>query len=766
MPWPMSQDYNEAIQNPVQCFTDPELKQGEVVCNALALPQPCSGNFADVYAVQSGSRKWAVKCFTRQIPGLRDRYAAVSAYLQQVALPFMVDFRFLEQGIRVRGQWYPVLKMQWVEGFPLNTFVRNHIDKPPVLQSLGQIWLRLAAHLHKANLAHGDLQHGNVLLVPGRKEGALSIKLVDYDGMCVPALELLKSMEVGHPCYQHPQRLREGSYGLHIDRFSCLAIYTALRSLALGGRALWDQFDNGDNLLFSQKDFESPSTSPVFQTLGQLKDPQVHNLVQTLAQAAQKPLGQTPLLEDLVGKTNQKSVTIPGEPLPEAIFGSATTPASNRQNKQRGRSHAWFWAAGVLGVVGVLIAVILFAASGGPESTKPKAVAQADTKKSAPSEFNKQVQPTPKAEPKPDLTPEPKPEPKDDLKPDPKPSVSPLDMLDPSRIPAEQRFASQPKELVAVIGGQQWKTTKPVTSVSFSKDGQVLAAGNANRIVLTDIGTITTTTLVGHNQVVSSVSFAPGGRFLASAGGKYGERDGEVKLWDLNTRKENSVLRGHHPYGVSAVAWSADGTTLASGSYGAPLKPGEVKLWDARTGRELSSVKAPTTGVHSLAFSPDATMVAVGYGNRRKVGLLDLTKGQRLSDLGTHSGHIASLAFGSKGILASGSSKSGEVTIWDTASRTELTTLMPFLAGPYLQRGTRVAISPDGAILAAAGEGERLILWNINTPQTPTKLEEWHLPSFVWSLAFAPDSRHLAAGMDSGCAYLFRLSSAYASTPK
>jgi hypothetical protein len=28
MAWPLSQDYNEAIQNPASCFIDPELRQG------------------------------------------------------------------------------------------------------------------------------------------------------------------------------------------------------------------------------------------------------------------------------------------------------------------------------------------------------------------------------------------------------------------------------------------------------------------------------------------------------------------------------------------------------------------------------------------------------------------------------------------------------------------------------------------------------------------------------------------------------------------
>ncbi len=327
MAWPLSQDYNEAIQDCAACFGDPELKQGEAVCNALGLPVPCSGNFADVYAVTSGPKKWAVKCFTREIPGLQERYAQISKYLKQVNLPFMVEFTFLEKGIRVRNEWYPVLKMQWVEGFQLNTFVKDNLDKPQTLQNLCQIWVKLAARLTEANLAHGDLQHGNVLLVPGLKAGMLSVRLVDYDGMCVPALEQLKSMEVGHPCYQHPQRLKDGGYGLHIDRFSHLVIYTALRALAISGKALWEPFDSGDNLLFKQRDFEAPDQAAIFQELQKVKDPQVPKLAAALLNAARGPLDQVPLLADLLPKEAPPAPPPPAAPArPPVAAKTAPTP--------------------------------------------------------------------------------------------------------------------------------------------------------------------------------------------------------------------------------------------------------------------------------------------------------------------------------------------------------------------------------------------------------------------------------------------------------
>ena len=67
--------YNELIQNPQTCFADPELRGGRSVVNALRIPMPRSGNFADVYEFFGAScSRWAIKCFTRQIPGLRERY--------------------------------------------------------------------------------------------------------------------------------------------------------------------------------------------------------------------------------------------------------------------------------------------------------------------------------------------------------------------------------------------------------------------------------------------------------------------------------------------------------------------------------------------------------------------------------------------------------------------------------------------------------------------------------------------------------------------
>src|SRR5947199_2935683 len=146
--------------------------------------------------------------------------------------------------------------MHWVEGFTLNEFVNKNADQPAYLDMLCQIWVRLARRLREAKMAHADLQHGNVLLVPGSTANSLGVRLIDYDGMCVPALAQKKSGEVGHPNFQHPQRLREGSYNAEVDRFPLLVVATALSALAVAGRGLWDRYDTGDNLLFQEPDLK------------------------------------------------------------------------------------------------------------------------------------------------------------------------------------------------------------------------------------------------------------------------------------------------------------------------------------------------------------------------------------------------------------------------------------------------------------------------------------------------------------------------------
>lgn len=314
MSWPTSQDYFEAVQNPRLNFGDAELRLGKPRLSHLGLPRVMSGSFADVYPIECpGDRVYAVKCFTREVLDQRERYRAISDYLQQVMLPFTISFSYLaeKQGIRIKGRWYPILKMEWIEGVTLNQFVKDNAHKPDALRALERLWVRLAIRLRESALAHADLQHGNVLLVPvpGALAGTVKVKLIDYDGMFVPALANSPSGELGHANFQHPMRFRKEIYSAELDLFPHLVICAALRCLTVGGRELWNRYDNGDNILFRQRDFEYPGSSPLIQELWKLSDPAARALVGHLILAARGPLGNEPHVGDLLGNGQTPSLT-------------------------------------------------------------------------------------------------------------------------------------------------------------------------------------------------------------------------------------------------------------------------------------------------------------------------------------------------------------------------------------------------------------------------------------------------------------------------
>lgn len=272
MAWPTPQDYNEAVQNPKLAFADSELQVGRPELTDLGLPRPITGGFASVYKLQCPQRTWAVRCFLRQFDDHERRYAAISEHLSRLRLPYTVGFTFLRNGIRVRGQWYPILKMEWVQGEPLTAFIERHLGDRSTLLSLAKHWVEMVTVLQQASIAHGDLQHGNVLVVDGQ------LRLIDYDGMYVPALSGESSHEVGHRNYQHPLRT-ESDFGAYLDNFSAWIVYVSLIVLA-ANPGLWPQFGAGDeSLLFRRTDFEQPEASDVLHTLERHPDEQIRSAI-------------------------------------------------------------------------------------------------------------------------------------------------------------------------------------------------------------------------------------------------------------------------------------------------------------------------------------------------------------------------------------------------------------------------------------------------------------------------------------------------------
>src|SRR5262249_30984729 len=208
-----------------------------------------------------------------------------------------------------------------------------------------------------------------------------------------------------------------------------------------------------------------------------------------------------------------------------------------------------------------------------------------------------------------------------------------------------------PAGAVARLGTVRFRC--PATSVAYSPDGQLLAAGGSdNQLRLFDSSTgKEIRRLAGHQPRtfspprdpknpfdllvdsvgqgnVTTLAFSPDGKVLASGGW-----DDMVRLWDVESGKELRKMLAHQAM-IARVVFSPDGKMLASrGGI-----DGTLRLWDPATGAELRKVEKLSRvnpwrfyREAALAFSPDSKTVAAS--DRQGIILLDAVSGKETGRL-------------------------------------------------------------------------------------------------------------------------------------
>jgi hypothetical protein len=299
---PRGDEYNIAVQNPRISFDDNELKMSSVETTPLGLPKPYSGGFTITYRLSSTNKSWAVRCFHRDIQDLQVRYQAIGNFFARNHSQYFVEAKYLQNGIKIRGQSYPIIKMQWLDGAPLNIYLSKVYLQKSKVENLLNSFVELTKELEKYGIAHGDLQHGNII-VKNEK-----LYLIDYDGMYFPELSTLKANEIGHPNYQHPKRTA-AQYNKDIDRFASIVIYLGLKAISINPN-LWTKYDNSENILFKSQDFANPQQSQLIKDL--LVIPECKSLTERLIGCCNLEFDKIPTLQDfLTGNFTPSKVPIP-----------------------------------------------------------------------------------------------------------------------------------------------------------------------------------------------------------------------------------------------------------------------------------------------------------------------------------------------------------------------------------------------------------------------------------------------------------------------
>ncbi len=250
---PKITEYHQAISNPESFKTlYPDIKplkdeNGELIF--------ASGNFAVVYKVLHKNQFYAVKCFLKEQEERIERLKAISNFINDNPSKYWVQMDVFEDELWVEvdgiGKDYTVVLMPWINAPTLGSIIRDCINSNALL-IIGIINENLEIMFQwilEKGFAHGDLKHDNILI----NKITLQPILIDYDGMYIPKFEGKKAIEIGSPCFQHPNR-SEHDFNDFLDDFSMFIILFSL-SILVEAPHLWSLYNHDQNIVFDVSDF-------------------------------------------------------------------------------------------------------------------------------------------------------------------------------------------------------------------------------------------------------------------------------------------------------------------------------------------------------------------------------------------------------------------------------------------------------------------------------------------------------------------------------
>lgn len=328
--------------------------------------------------------------------------------------------------------------------------------------------------------------------------------------------------------------------------------------------------------------------------------------------------------------------------------------------------------------------------------------------------------------------------------------------------PATRRLEIEPHP-VRIPGAMQ-----RITSVAFSPDGKVIAAGHGwwegeglfqlwdvasrtrlaqrrmpigspgvgwtngtNRLVVADWQaavrifdhpSLEERAVIKIDQSVARFAVSPDGKQLVTAAEGHSDRDDSLgrvmQIWNADTgelvrtcQSDESLFR------LGCTAWSPKGTYVAAagGSYG--RNEGLARVWSAKTGEEVSRMEGHTGFVRAVRFFPEEDrLITCGLDNTLRIW--DVKSGKQRSLLQGNS-LLDAADVAPDGSLVAAAGYNGLVVLWDAATLEKSATLGPM--GTPLHT---VAFSPDGRRLATGGDDGVIRLWNVAERTREAELPE------------------------------------------
>jgi serine/threonine protein kinase len=273
--FPSKTDILLAMQNHV-FYRSQELLGGSIFQKGTWVTRH-SGGYAIVFPfIKANGQKIVVRCWFADIGDPKKRMLAIANHLTKLNCPYFVKLSYLDDALLINGKLQPIVTMDYVEEPTLKEYINENINSPSAILKLAENFKLMVQFFHQNNIAHGDLSHGNIKV---KNDGNLIV--IDYDSMFVQDLNGMPDVIKGLPGYQHPARNSNTTVNAKLDYFSELVIYLSLIVFS-NNKAMWAEYFETEDLLFSRQDYESPNSSALFAKLKRSSNPQIVDLTNKL----------------------------------------------------------------------------------------------------------------------------------------------------------------------------------------------------------------------------------------------------------------------------------------------------------------------------------------------------------------------------------------------------------------------------------------------------------------------------------------------------
>lgn len=257
------------IQDIINSVSVPELIKDDFVRKGSFLRlkkgdlQVYVGGFSVVFPVEINGTKWAFRCWHRTIDKGIDKIKQLSVEIKKAKLNYLLNYDFVQFGITVGGRTYPTTRMQWIDGITIKEYLCDNKYSRDKLEKLADQFLRMIKDMHQHSFAHGDLQHGNIIV-----DNSGNLYLVDYDSFYCPKFKGEPDIITGLKDYQHPARKTNIKISEKIDYFSELIIYISILGIAYNPSLVEKyQVEGSEHMLFESLDFDNITQSKIYKDL-------------------------------------------------------------------------------------------------------------------------------------------------------------------------------------------------------------------------------------------------------------------------------------------------------------------------------------------------------------------------------------------------------------------------------------------------------------------------------------------------------------------